>query len=154
MITSFFGQFRLFTRPVFGSRTIQSGMSALPRLELSYVRRMDVGAKNWVMTTVDVSKNCKRKRILQVTTNARNKPTPQNSGSRFRVPQSIGIDVARRGYELEGEKQELRSIDADASRGEHDGREGHAKERRPGRLARSRLDWNGIVNVWITHWGD
>ena len=53
IMTSFFGQFRLVTCPVFGSLTIQSGMSSLAIPELSYVTRIEVGANNWVVITAD-----------------------------------------------------------------------------------------------------
>ena len=46
--------------------------------------------------------------------------TEQNSGSRLRVTQSIGIDRACRGKELEGEKQKLRSVDTNTSCAKYD----------------------------------
>lgn len=46
--------------------------------------------------------------------------TEQNSGSRLRVTQSMGMESACRGKELEGEKQELRSVDTNTPGAKYD----------------------------------
>lgn len=46
--------------------------------------------------------------------------TEQNSGSRLCVTQPMGMDTACRGKELEGEKQELRSVDTNTSCAKYD----------------------------------
>ena len=49
-----------------------------------------------------------------------NRLTEQNSGSRFGVTDSIGIECACRGKKLEGKKQELCSIDTNRPRAKYE----------------------------------
>ena len=56
-----------------------------------------------------------------------NKLTEQNSSSRLGVTQSIGIESACRGKELEGDKQELRSVETNTSGAEYDEHEREAQ---------------------------
>lgn len=55
-----------------------------------------------------------------------NNLTEQNSGSRLGVTQSIGIESACRGKELEGEKQELGSVETNSSGAKYDEHEREA----------------------------